>query len=268
MTRGGEEIRLTATEFELLRYLMRNPRAGAVEGADPRPRVAVRLRRPGQHRRALHLLPAPQDRRGPRADDPHPARRRVRAQAREQLMPGPGLRRASSRAGRSRCGRGCCGPSWSRWSSSSPWSGSPRPRRCGPSSSTQVDSQLRTGGQPVRARPTTAPDGDHPGPAATSAGPTSSAPAARAAARSARGWSAARPPRPASSATGARPSELTPGQQALIAGAARRRHGRAPSTSAAHLGDYRRGRPALARRRRRARHRAAAALHPGGAAAG
>jgi two-component system OmpR family response regulator len=26
VTRGGEEIRLTATEFELLRYLMRNPR--------------------------------------------------------------------------------------------------------------------------------------------------------------------------------------------------------------------------------------------------
>jgi two-component system OmpR family response regulator len=26
VTRGGSEIRLTATEFELLRYLMRNPR--------------------------------------------------------------------------------------------------------------------------------------------------------------------------------------------------------------------------------------------------
>ncbi|MBP8919249.1 MAG: response regulator transcription factor, partial [Micropruina sp.] len=26
VTRGGDEIRLTATEFELLRYLMRNPR--------------------------------------------------------------------------------------------------------------------------------------------------------------------------------------------------------------------------------------------------
>ena len=26
VTRGGEEIQLTATEFELLRYLMRNPR--------------------------------------------------------------------------------------------------------------------------------------------------------------------------------------------------------------------------------------------------
>ena len=26
VTRGGEEIRLTATEFELLRYLMRNPK--------------------------------------------------------------------------------------------------------------------------------------------------------------------------------------------------------------------------------------------------
>ncbi len=73
--------RLTATEFELLRYLMRNPRRVLSQGADPRPRLELRLRRPGQRRRALHLLPAQEDRRRPGADDPHDARRRVRPEA-------------------------------------------------------------------------------------------------------------------------------------------------------------------------------------------
>ena len=43
------------------------PQARAVQGADPRPRLAVRLRRPGEHRRAVRVLPAPQDRQGPHA---------------------------------------------------------------------------------------------------------------------------------------------------------------------------------------------------------
>ena len=38
------------------------PQPRAVEGADPRPRVGVRLQRRRRHRRELHLLPAPQDR--------------------------------------------------------------------------------------------------------------------------------------------------------------------------------------------------------------
>ena len=58
------------------------PAPGAEQGADPRPGLELRLRRPGQRRRALHLLPAQEDRRGPGADDPHHARRRLRAQAR------------------------------------------------------------------------------------------------------------------------------------------------------------------------------------------
>ena len=37
-------------------------RPGAVEGADPGPRVELRLQRRGQRRRVLHLLPAPQGR--------------------------------------------------------------------------------------------------------------------------------------------------------------------------------------------------------------
>ena len=77
VSRDGADISLTATEFELLRFLMRNPQAGAVEGADPRPGLELRLRRSGQRRRALHLLPAQEDRRRPRADDPHHARGRA-----------------------------------------------------------------------------------------------------------------------------------------------------------------------------------------------
>ena len=71
VTRAGEPVALTATEFELLRFLMRNPQAGAVQGADPGPGVELRLRRAVQHRRALHLLPAQEDRQRARADDPH-----------------------------------------------------------------------------------------------------------------------------------------------------------------------------------------------------
>ena len=56
---------------------MRNPKRVLSQGADPRPGVELRLRRPGQRRRALHLLPAQEDRRRPRADDPHDARRRA-----------------------------------------------------------------------------------------------------------------------------------------------------------------------------------------------
>src|SRR5690606_12906864 len=47
--------------------------ARAVQGADPRPRVAVRLGRRREHRRVLHLLPTSQDR------QPHGARARRRA---------------------------------------------------------------------------------------------------------------------------------------------------------------------------------------------
>ena len=57
------------------------PPPGPVQAADPGPGVELRLRRAGQYRRALHLLPAPQDRQGPRAHDPHDARRRIRPQA-------------------------------------------------------------------------------------------------------------------------------------------------------------------------------------------
>ena len=87
VARAGTPIELTATEFELLRFLMRNPRRVLSQGADPRPGLELRLRRQGVRRRALHLLPAQEDRRRPRADDPHRARRRLHAQGRRMTRP-------------------------------------------------------------------------------------------------------------------------------------------------------------------------------------
>src|SRR5581483_11196557 len=58
------------------------PQAGAVQGPDPGPGVELRLRRPGSCRRALHQLPAQEDRRRAGAAHPHGPRRRLRAQAR------------------------------------------------------------------------------------------------------------------------------------------------------------------------------------------
>ena len=54
--RGEEPIALTATEFSLLRYFLLNPRARALEGADPPERVAVRLRRQLERRRDVREL--------------------------------------------------------------------------------------------------------------------------------------------------------------------------------------------------------------------
>ena len=68
------------------------PAPGAEQGPDPRPGLELRLRRPGQRRRALHLLPAQEGRRRPRADDPHHARRGLRAQARRAARPEAGDR--------------------------------------------------------------------------------------------------------------------------------------------------------------------------------
>ncbi len=61
--RGGREIELTPTEFNLLHYLLANAGRVAVQGPDPRPRVALRLRRRLQRGRDLHQLPAQEGRR-------------------------------------------------------------------------------------------------------------------------------------------------------------------------------------------------------------
>ncbi len=57
------------------------PAPRRVEGADPRPRLELRLRRTLERRRALHLVPAQEDRSGPRAAHPHGARRRLHDQS-------------------------------------------------------------------------------------------------------------------------------------------------------------------------------------------
>ncbi len=45
VTRGGVEVSLSPTEYNLLRFLMVNQNRVLVEGADPRSRLALRLRR-------------------------------------------------------------------------------------------------------------------------------------------------------------------------------------------------------------------------------
>ncbi len=59
------------------------PSPGAQPRPDPRPRLELRLRRPLERRRDLHLLPAQEDRHARPRDDPHRARLRLRAQARQ-----------------------------------------------------------------------------------------------------------------------------------------------------------------------------------------
>ncbi len=55
--------------------------ARAEQGADPRPGVELRLRRSVEHRRAVRVVPAQEDRQRTRADDPHLAGRGVCPQA-------------------------------------------------------------------------------------------------------------------------------------------------------------------------------------------
>lgn len=57
------------------------PKEGSQQGPGPGSRVELRLWRPGQHRRTVHLLPAEKDRCKLPAHDPHGPRRRLRHQA-------------------------------------------------------------------------------------------------------------------------------------------------------------------------------------------
>ena len=93
MTRAGDEISLTATEFELLRYLMRNPRR-VLSKAQILDRVwnydfggqanVVEL--------YISYLRKKIDA-GRAADDPHPARRRLRPEAGGRMSRQPLTRR-------------------------------------------------------------------------------------------------------------------------------------------------------------------------------
>ena len=78
--RGERELDLTAREFELLEYLMRNARHRRVAPDAARRGLGLSPVRRDEHRRRLHLEPAPQARGGRRAaHPPHHARRRLRA---------------------------------------------------------------------------------------------------------------------------------------------------------------------------------------------
>ncbi len=56
--RAGTPVELSPTEFKLLRYFLLNPNRVLQPFPDPRPRLAVRLRRGGQRGRDLRQLPA------------------------------------------------------------------------------------------------------------------------------------------------------------------------------------------------------------------
>src|SRR4029078_11426199 len=58
-------------------------RGGALEAADPGPRLAVRLQRRGECRRDVHQLPPTQGRQGRAAAHPDRARLRLRAPRRQ-----------------------------------------------------------------------------------------------------------------------------------------------------------------------------------------
>ena len=78
----------------------------------------LRLRWALQHRRAVHLVPAQEDRQRPRADDPHndarrrlcPSNRPADAMVAHPQSSPPARRRRSPRAGR--CARGCSVDRW------------------------------------------------------------------------------------------------------------------------------------------------------------
>ncbi len=83
---GDTPIELSPTEFKLLRYLMLNPNRVLSQGADPRPRLGIRLQRRRRHRGVVHLLPAPQGGCAlQRAAHPDQARVRVHAQGRQSV---------------------------------------------------------------------------------------------------------------------------------------------------------------------------------------
>ena len=87
--RAGEDLQLTTTQFELLRFLMENPPPRGEQGADPEPGLGLRLRRAGQRGGTVHFLPSQEDRRRPSADDPHRPRCRLRHQT-GKLTPASG----------------------------------------------------------------------------------------------------------------------------------------------------------------------------------
>ena len=80
--RGGEEIELSKTEFDLLELLVRNAGIVLDHTVDLRADLELRLRTGLEEPRRVHQLPAPQDRHRRRPEaDPHGARRRLHGRA-------------------------------------------------------------------------------------------------------------------------------------------------------------------------------------------
>ena len=77
VTRDGQRVDLSPTEYKLLRFLLRNTGRVAQPRPDPRPRVGLRLRRRDQRRRHLHLHPQEEGRSRRTPPDPHRPRRRL-----------------------------------------------------------------------------------------------------------------------------------------------------------------------------------------------
>ena len=85
--RGDDELNLTAREFALLEFLMRQGRPGHVEDRDPRARLGPGLRRRLQHRRGVRGLPPAQGRRALRPPgDPDGAGRGISPRPRWRLV--------------------------------------------------------------------------------------------------------------------------------------------------------------------------------------
>ena len=76
--KDGEAGHAVADRVQAAAILPAEPHPGAEQGADPRPRLALRLRRRRQRRRVLRLLPAPQDRHHRTAAAAHDPQRRLR----------------------------------------------------------------------------------------------------------------------------------------------------------------------------------------------
>ena len=114
MSRGGGSIHLTATEFELLRYLMRNPRR-VLSKAQILDRVWSYDF--GGQANVVELYISYLRRKidaGRDADDPHPARGRLSDQARRVSERRDRTSRGDRRGARSpgRCGPGSSSPRW------------------------------------------------------------------------------------------------------------------------------------------------------------
>src|ERR1700733_8928061 len=77
--RGGDPALPHRVQAAAGLYEQRQP--GAVEDADPRPRLGLRLPRRHRHRRVVRVGAAAQGRHQGTAADPHPARRGIRAAA-------------------------------------------------------------------------------------------------------------------------------------------------------------------------------------------